>query len=519
MVSLLPLTASVPAPHSCNIIQHLYQTTSSHVLTRWHSRTCIDGHRAPLCDPKKHRNKIMYRRPNPGRPARQCGHPKSVQCDCLAKRTLCCVLTNEQWDEVTEGKIVTVAMYDSMEDLDNAQGKVRDNAPSPASAASPARGSSNLASGAPTPQNTRFQMFGVGGPHGTVEQPMDPFAWSGIAPEILSHHQSPIDVPSPTSVQNMHTFQAMPSTRSERAHSSSHTQPQFGQFQVSLPPAAQTPGSISSGPYTPYGHMTPSSATSYSMDDPSTPLDARVVALQRQMSSNLDLSHMNSGMPSPYTNGQPRTMSMDPTTISPPIMSPQSMHIDMSMPPMLQNMPAPAPRPSQSCCSKKSKQPRPQMQMFDSYMYPGSAPSQQFPCPSCASTLCTCSNCPSTMQSFEFGGAWAQACGRTGHLDNGFPTSLAFAAQEMHSPPIMSQEAFVQPQPPQPQQQQSSCCSSNRQPAHQPVDSFNGMNHFPSASDWPSGLPYGMQPIRDTTSVDQHTVNPSLLHDDTMMWQ
>lgn len=83
--------------------------------------TCINGHRAPLCDPRKHRGKVMFRRPAPGRPARQCGHPKAAQCDCLAKRTLCCMLTPEEWDQVELGLLVSVPMYDSEADLNAAQ--------------------------------------------------------------------------------------------------------------------------------------------------------------------------------------------------------------------------------------------------------------------------------------------------------------------------------------------------------------------------------------------------------------
>jgi len=81
----------------------------------------------------------------------------------------------------------------------------------------------------------------------------------------------------------------------------------------------------------------------------------------------------------------------------------------------------PAIQPSQSCCSQRSRPLTTPPQTFDTFMFPNAAPMQQFPCPNCASTLCTCLNCPSTMQSFDLGGAWAQACGRSGHLENEFP--------------------------------------------------------------------------------------------------
>ncbi|KAF4554981.1 Hypothetical protein D9617_3g020500 [Elsinoe fawcettii] len=482
---------------------------------RFSCRTCIDGHRAPLCDPKKHRGKVMYRRPNPGRPARQCGHPKSVQCDCLAKRTLCCTLSSDEWDEVTDGKVVTVAMYDSLEDLETAQGKIRTTAPSPGSSASPARGSSSIPSAMPTPPATRFQMFGVGGPHGNVEPSADPFAWSGTAPIMNAQQHSPIDVPSPTNMQNVHTFQTMPPPGSDHARPQPQVQAQFGQFQVTLPPV-HTPGSVTSEPYGSYAARTPSSSVSYPLHDPGTPLDHHVVALQRQLSSNLDISQIHPAIQSHYTNGMtPRTMSIEHSAFSPPIMTPESMHIDVTLPGMAETIAAPATRPSQSCCSKKSKQPQ-QMQMFDSYMYPGSAPSQQFPCPSCASTLCTCSNCPSTMQSFEYGGAWAQACGRTGHLESPFPNGFSFPVVEMQPPPSIPQEHHAQPTTSA--QDHQSCCSG-RTTVHQPVDSFTTVPPMMHHGEWQGQQAYQDHLIPVTSSMEQHTLNPALLHEDQMMWQ
>ena len=80
-------------------------------------RTCINGHRAPSCNPAKHRGKILMRRPPPGRPANNCDHSKGANCGCN-DRNLCTRLTEEQWDEVCEGKIATARMYRTLEELE-----------------------------------------------------------------------------------------------------------------------------------------------------------------------------------------------------------------------------------------------------------------------------------------------------------------------------------------------------------------------------------------------------------------
>ncbi|KAK8214722.1 hypothetical protein M8818_002302 [Zalaria obscura] len=111
----------------------------------------------------------MYRRPAPGRPARQCGHPKSAQCDCLAKRTLCCTLTSSQWDMVEQGQIVAVAMYDSREDLELAT-QHRHHSVSSVSTPGSNQDVGSMGTGTPyqTPpyQVPRLPIFGVGGPQG-----------------------------------------------------------------------------------------------------------------------------------------------------------------------------------------------------------------------------------------------------------------------------------------------------------------------------------------------------------------
>ncbi|CAD0088891.1 unnamed protein product, partial [Aureobasidium vineae] len=83
--------------------------------------TCISGHRAPKCPPTKHRDKILFRRPEPGRPPRDCGHTKPRTCDCAASRNLCCNLTPQQWDEVIAGHVPSAVMYEDREALQQAE--------------------------------------------------------------------------------------------------------------------------------------------------------------------------------------------------------------------------------------------------------------------------------------------------------------------------------------------------------------------------------------------------------------
>ncbi|KAH0207670.1 hypothetical protein KCU99_g312, partial [Aureobasidium melanogenum] len=62
--------------------------------------TCISGHRAPHCDPKKHFDKILFRRPDPGRPPRDCGHASTKKSE-RAKPTLCLWDIPMQWRSTT----------------------------------------------------------------------------------------------------------------------------------------------------------------------------------------------------------------------------------------------------------------------------------------------------------------------------------------------------------------------------------------------------------------------------------
>ncbi|KAF2154190.1 hypothetical protein K461DRAFT_292857 [Myriangium duriaei CBS 260.36] len=395
---------------------------------RFSCKTCIDGHRAPLCDPNKHYGKVVFRRPNPGRPARQCGHPKQAQCDCLAKRTLCCKLTDDEWEQVREGKVVTVTMYDSLDDLNHSALEAQPPQPM-AFPTLPQRGPIMYH----PYSNVRMQMMGIGGPQGNVDPPNDPFDWNGMAPRRMpansaatrsrrqGSNPSSLHQSAPTSgptdhLDQLHTFQANPQPLEDLHRTAQHAQ--FGQFQVDMPNSMEMHSRRPA-----FGRLdtrTPL-ATPGPPSEVSTPIENSAVALHRQLSIHQELSQLSPAMQECYLrNSSP----IDAMSFSPSVaMSPVSdMDIGMG------GLEVPTPPPTQSCCSRSPRPPRQVTQrVIGQWPMPPADPRSQFPCPNCASTMCTCSNCPSTMQSLSGGGAWAQACGRQGHLDNPFPP--AFSAQ------------------------------------------------------------------------------------------
>ncbi|KAH0033907.1 hypothetical protein KCU80_g9274, partial [Aureobasidium melanogenum] len=75
------------------------QNKSNGKIYKFACGTCISGHRAPHCDPKKHFDKILFRRPDPGRPPRDCGH---------------------SWGELQSGRIPTAVMYSNQRELEEA---------------------------------------------------------------------------------------------------------------------------------------------------------------------------------------------------------------------------------------------------------------------------------------------------------------------------------------------------------------------------------------------------------------
>lgn len=420
------------------------------------SKTCIDGHRAPLCDPKKHRNKIMFRRPAPGRPPRQCGHPKSLGCDCLSKRTLCCVLSNDQWDRVERGEIVSVHMYNNSAELEEGQHQMhelrRDSTPYQETPSHPSiSGPTNpIQQSMPfrQPPVPRFQMFGVGGPQGDSAVPQaDPFAWTGIAPQaehILQGFPLSGEGQSSSQFQNPGDSFGVPVGSSggvlpygmPRGSVSHQSTPSAG-WQVPRPEYLNFNATQhSSGQVTPLGNI---NLNQFSLPDmvhaafPSQPL-----APSENLAHNVPTNAYND-----FIMPQQSSMSMD------------DFAMDMDLSSQDRQAMAPAAEPTQSCCSSKRRAPAP-MQTYHNFQYPGAPPSQQFPCPRCASTMCTCNNCPEVMQSAEQNGAWARACGRGGHLDAG-----SFAINTA-PPPVQFQPQVQQIPSPAPSQPTNggSCCSS-----------------------------------------------------------
>lgn len=402
-------------------------------------RTCIDGHRAPLCDPNKHRNRILFRRPNPGRPARQCGHARSASCDCLSKRTLCTTLTDPEWDLVNAGMVISVVMYDSVEELNAATDAIQTmdaTFPTPPQqfytpvapmqtslpihhgmrtyfGQSPA-GVDLSASHAnwqeympapPTTQSAPGQHMPVSALHDGQNDQIHTFqAMASIGQYVPVQHPL-ITANGNRQDDRIHTFQASPQSPGDLTRDV-----QFGQFQVDVHARQE---------YIPASHSTPSTMTgsSSAMHTPMDPMGNDITSLQSQISMHDEFSQLSPAMQEAYLRNSSAYTSMDQMDYT-PATSVASGHTGYVLD--ADSLSSPMPKTSQSCCSKKSvKQEAPQT--FGTFNYPAATPSQQFPCAKCASTLCTCTDCPSTMQSLETRGAWAQACERTGHSENPFP--------------------------------------------------------------------------------------------------
>lgn len=313
----------------------------------------------------------MFRRPAPGRPARQCGHPKAAQCDCLAKRTLCCVLTSEQWDQVEAGHQVHVQMYDTREELDAAQqrGALYSQPTSPFTPVS----NGSFSSAPDPPLVPRSQMFGVGGPQGNAVPGPHPLNWTTDVPHV------PIYQPSP----------------------------QFQQFSPAHTPGI--PGSVSQPPVPPVQWLQPRPEY-LPFHQPQYLVGPETMRLEQM--------HLNPEMPisQPFVPPNFTTSPAAPFYQSVPLPAMR----DFEMETETQFDPSQPPNPiqnvTQSCCSAKAPQ-RQQVHPFQNWTFPPSAPTQQFPCPRCASTMCTCTNCPEVMQDLNQNGAWSRQCGRDGHLD------------------------------------------------------------------------------------------------------
>ena len=403
----------------------------------------------------------MFRRPAPGRPARQCGHPKAAQCDCLAKRTLCCVLSHEQWDFVEQGQIVQVAMYDSREDLDAAQHSnsisaqstppsFLDSASTPLTTTStPMAHEPYLSTSTPVPVS-QLQMFATGASPTDSKPVVDSFGFYGNGSQLPMHdmaaqYQAPqanVFIPQPSA-----PYQPFYRSYDHQSSGSMHTDMQRGSISQQSPPQTLWPQPRPE--YMPYDqpHFVP------------PPQDPQLEALKlERMHLSPDLQALQQFTPSSHISQfSPSAL---PSIYQPlPMPTMHDFTLDSDIPMQIDFDPAQPPSPiqevTQSCCSSKRTQPHPS-QSLPEWRYPPSAPTQQFPCPRCASTMCTCTNCPEVMQNPLLDGAWARACGRSGHLD----------ADQYIIPQVVPQRQVPQqPRPqaaaPTPSASRSSCCSGN----------------------------------------------------------
>lgn len=399
-------------------------------------------------------------------------------------------------------------MYDSREDLELA---TQHRHHSVSSISTPGSNPDVGSMGAGTPYQTppyqvpRLPIFGVGGPQGPQngmrqQQVSDPFAWNGQAPQIsLADVQRLSEQPmQPTGISSY----LDPAMYAPSLPTSGHVSSQF------------INGASIADPRLP--DWVPSPA------DPLTDLDLAHLQAARRDAQQNSFSHMdfsNTQFPTPVsyppqnqdvqfasppfmdhqdpTNhlfpGDLNNMTTTPLQATTPMPPPPSTRQTLPLRPLAsppQQIPTPpVPTPiqddpmpdvTQSCCSsKKAQQPLPASErwhFFDGYRYPNPPPMLQFPCSSCASTLCTCTQCPETMQSAELNGAWSRACGRSGHVDDTPP------APERREGSRQPQQQFgfqmpvattqVQPQP----QVRKSCCSSkntvNPDPDPVPVPAF-----------------------------------------------
>lgn len=409
----------------------------------------------------------MFRRPAPGRPARQCGHPKSAHCDCLAKRTLCCTLTNEQWDAVARGDTVAVHMYDNREDLESAYRKDSLYSQSPQSGISDGSSGtprSSLGSFTPSPMS-RMQMFGgMGGPQGNINHVTDPFAWTGQTPQAPLHMQNPGPQPMSRapSLSNVNTMPPPPFINPGHAHPGSVS----GNLQYDMYRNSTSQQSNPSAPQTPW----PQPRQEYMNFNPGALPNGQDLTIEGlKMDLKLDQMHLNQDFPAMLSpHSIEAASSMDPHLMPPPQFSNQyftpqpsavsDFGMDTTMPLQSQIERVPAQQPTQSCCSSKRQQPPPQpMQNFRNPFYiPNNTPISQFPCPRCASTMCTCSNCPEVMQSADLDGAWASGCGRSGHLDAAPFTMPGLPAQPQQSQQTQQPQQVATPAA----SNRGSCCGS-----------------------------------------------------------
>ncbi|THV88518.1 hypothetical protein D6D27_07217 [Aureobasidium pullulans] len=341
--------------------------------------TCIQGHRAPLCDPSKHRNKILFRRPTPGRPARSCGHTHLPHCECRASRKLCCSLTNDQWDLLIDGGLPEAVMYDSQKALEDAW----------AAAQAPSNFSmyqyGQMMPYRPAPNVGTPMWPGPMGPYGqSLANPPGYLAYPPALPSVYppSTHHPAYHVPTPWDG---------PNNNQVYGGQMNGEQMNVGQMHETQMNIAQMNAAQSTHTYTNFAADTTASL------------------------------HLSEGMPFLPT--------FTPYTAQASMALPDEFTMDMINEERIAAQPSS--NPTQSCCSSRSQPQQPQqpmMQTMQPSYFPTADPRHQFPCMRCASSDCTCENCPEVRQTST--GAWSQACGRGGHLDSTIHPKLEFTAYE-----------------------------------------------------------------------------------------
>jgi len=345
------------------------QTGQTHYFA---CRSCIDGHRAPKCNPRKHRGKVLYRRTPPGRPARSCEHTTSQNCDCAGRRNLLCVLSETQWDKVVQGSVVVAEMYSTLAELNEALLSKTCNSPA--------------------------------------------ITTSSIDLSLGRHFDDRVEAQTPASTD---TSSYTPMSQAEdwlepalQTHSlltngSQMTPDPFSPMDTGFYPEQYPTGMISNSHsvYQPTDFSSPQSWNHSSIQSPLPP--------PAQTIHQAQLSHNNAGILPENGNGN-RSCCSSRSKPAPNISTPEISNLPYRHPAQFTAM------PSVPFFQTSNYEPGPSVPPQPSFNFnlPSAPPSQQFPCHSCGSMQCSCTNCPVTMQTMYSNGSWARGCARTSHFDH-----------------------------------------------------------------------------------------------------
>ena len=335
------------------------QTGQTHYFA---CRSCIDGHRAPKCNPRKHRGKVLYRRTPPGRPARSCEHTTSQSCDCAGKRNLLCVLSETQWDKVVQGSVVVADMYSTLAELNAAL----------------------LFNSCDSPANKTWSID-----HSEAQTPASTDT-SGYTP--MSHADEWSEPAPQTHPLVTNASQIAPDT--------------FSPIGSGFYPEQYPTGMIgdSHSVYQPTNFASPQ--TWY---NPSTQGQA---SMPTQIVDRAQLVHNNASM-LPSNGAVSRSCCSSRSTPTPSTSTPELSHLPYRHPAQFTAMPPIPFFPTSNFEPGPPAIPQPSF----NFNLPPAPPSQQFPCHSCGSMQCACTNCPVTMQTMYSNGSWARGCARTSHFD------------------------------------------------------------------------------------------------------